>query len=30
MVDTFMRFIGHINELLEDTEENEILNRGYF
>jgi hypothetical protein len=30
MVDTFTRFIGHINELLDDTEENEILNRGYF
>jgi hypothetical protein len=29
-VDTFIRFIGHINELLEDTEENEILDRGYF
>jgi hypothetical protein len=29
-VDTFVRFIRHINELLEDTEENEILNRGYF
>jgi len=30
MVDTFTRFIEHINGLLEDTEENEILNRGYF
>jgi len=30
MVDTFNRFISHINELLDDIEENEILNRGYF
>lgn len=30
MVDTFTRFISHINELLEDTEENQILDRGYF
>jgi hypothetical protein len=29
-VDTFTRFIEHIKELLEDTKENEILNRGYF
>ncbi|MDR0668914.1 MAG: Bpu10I family restriction endonuclease [Treponema sp.] len=29
-VDTFTRFIEHINELLEDVKENEILNRGYF
>jgi hypothetical protein len=29
-VDTFYRFIDHINELIEDTEENKILDRGYF
>jgi hypothetical protein len=29
-VDTFTRFVSHINELLEDTKENEILHRGYF
>jgi len=30
VVDTFYRFINHINELFEDIEENEILKRGYF
>jgi hypothetical protein len=29
-IDTFTRFIDHINELIEDTEENKILDRGYF
>jgi len=29
-VDTFSRFVRHISDLLEDTEENAILNRGYF
>jgi len=29
-VDTFYRFIDHINVLIEDTEENKILDRGYF
>jgi hypothetical protein len=28
--DTFMRFIDHINELINDIEENKILDRGYF
>jgi hypothetical protein len=28
--DTFMRFIDHINELINDIEENRILDRGYF
>jgi len=28
--DTFMRLIEHINSLINDIEENEILNRGYF
>jgi len=30
MVDMFIRFIDHINELLDDKEENEVLSRGYF
>jgi hypothetical protein len=28
--DTFMRLIDHIDSLINDIEENEILNRGYF
>jgi len=28
--DTFMRLIEHISDLINDTEEREILNRGYF
>jgi hypothetical protein len=29
-IDTFTRFIEHINELINDAEENKILDRGYF
>jgi len=28
--DTFSRLVQHINDLINDVEENEILNRGYF